>query len=112
MVTPEMASKLALSLPQADEGSSHGTPAFRVRGRLFARLREDRTMAVRIDPGYRDVLVNAAPDRFFITPHYQDYPWMLVRLEVVGPQELDDLLADAWSQVAPKKLTAELLATA
>ncbi len=112
MVTPEMASKLALSLPQADAGSSHGTPAFRVRGRLFARLREDRTMAVRIDPGYRDVLVNAAPDRFFITPHYQDYPWMLVRLEVVGPRELDDLLADAWSQVAPKKLAAELLATA
>lgn len=112
MVTSEMASRLALSLPQADEGSAYGTPAFRVRGRLFARLREDGTMAVRIDPGYRDVLVNSAPDRFFVTPHYQDYPWMLVRLEAVGPQELDDLLADAWSQVAPKKLAVGLLASA
>ncbi len=112
MVTPEMASKLALSLPQVDEGSHHGTPAFRVRGRLFARLRDDGMMVVRIDPGYRDVLVSSAPDRFVVTQHYQDYPWMLVRLDAVGPQELDDLLADAWSQVAPKRLAAELLATA
>jgi hypothetical protein len=112
MVTPEMARAIALSLPQAEEGSHYGTPAFRVRGRLFARLREDGTMAVRVDRGYRDVLVNAGPDRFFVTPHYQDYPWMLVRLEAVGPQELDDLLADAWAEVAPKRLAATLLATA
>lgn len=101
---------IALALPETEEGSAYGTPAFRVRGRLFARLRDDGSLAVRVDRGFRDALVEAGPEAFFVTPHYRDYPWVLVRLEAIGAEELDDLLADAWALVAPKRLAATLLA--
>lgn len=37
--------RLALALPGVEEGVSYGTPAFRVRGKLLARLREDGIVA-------------------------------------------------------------------
>ena len=33
---------------------------------------------------------------FFITPHYDDYPVVLVRLEAVDPEQLAELIEDAW----------------
>ncbi|MDB4948665.1 MAG: hypothetical protein JWM27_1314 [Gemmatimonadetes bacterium] len=32
---------MALALPGVEEGTSYGTPALRVRGRFFLRLKED-----------------------------------------------------------------------
>ncbi len=45
---------------------------------------------------------------FFSTPHYDGYPYVLVRLDVVDPTELAELLEDAWRLRAPKRLIAEL----
>ena len=33
--------RIALRLPGAEEGTSYGTPAFKVRKKLFARLRPE-----------------------------------------------------------------------
>lgn len=43
MVTFETVRRLALALPEAMEGTWFGTPAFKVRGKSFARLREEGT---------------------------------------------------------------------
>ena len=32
--------------------------------------------------------MQSAPDAFFITDHYRDYPWILLRLSVVGEERL------------------------
>ncbi len=40
-VTVEMVRRLALAFPAVEEGTSYGTPAFRVCGKFLARLRED-----------------------------------------------------------------------
>jgi hypothetical protein len=99
--------RLALALPDVEEGTSYGTPAFRVRGKLFARLHEDgESLVVRIAFQEREILMDAAPETFHITDHYVNYPMMLVRLAIVRPGELRALLADSWRQVAPARLVA------
>ena len=97
--------RIAGALPGAEEGTSYGTPAFKVRGKLFARLREDgESLVVRVDFAQRGTLMAADPKAFYITDHYRDYPMMLVGLSAVRPGELRELLAQSWRSVAPKKL--------
>jgi hypothetical protein len=106
-VTLDTVRRLALALPAVEEGLSYGTPAFRVRGKLFARLREDGdSLVVKIDFDEREILMLADPQTFYITDHYRNYPAMLVRLSVVRPAVLRGLLEDAWRREAPKRLVA------
>jgi hypothetical protein len=111
MVTFERVRVLALALPSAEEAISYGTPAFKVRGKLFARLREDGTLMVKTELGRREALIATQPDRYFTTPHYADHPSVLVRLEHADEGDLADLLTDAWLMVAPKRLAASFAAS-
>jgi hypothetical protein len=106
-VTFDEVRQLALALPEVDEGTSYGTPAFKVRGKFLSRLKEDgETLVVRIDMDERDVLMAANPETFYITDHYRGYPAMLVRMAAVDAEELRELLEEAWRLVAPKRLVA------
>ena len=97
--------RMALALPGTIEGLSYGTPGFRVRGKLYARLKEDGgTLVVGIDLDEREALVAGDPETFFITDHYRGYPWILVRLSQVHPADLRWLLESAWSRWASKRL--------
>jgi hypothetical protein len=101
--------ELAGGLPELEPGYSYGTPALKVRNKLIARLREDgETLVVRAGIEERDVLIASAPEKFFLTPHYQAHPWVLVRLSRVEADELRELLTDAWLLRAPKRLAARL----
>lgn len=92
-------------LPGVAEGSSYGTPAFKVRGKLFARLHQDgESLVVRVDPEQRELLLRAGDEAFFITDHYRDHPWMQVRLAVVDHGQLQALLHYAWRLRAPPAL--------
>jgi len=96
---------IALGLPGPEEATSYGTPAFRVRGKLFARLHQDgESLIVRADLDEREVLVQADPRSFFVTDHYRDHPWVLVRLGSVSRTLLTEVLEQAWRQRAPKRL--------
>ncbi|WNG52645.1 MmcQ/YjbR family DNA-binding protein [Archangium minus] len=106
-VTLDTVRELALALPGVEEGLSYGTPAFRVGKKLLARLHEDgETLVLKVDLLVRDSLLVADPDTFFITDHYQDYPYMLVRLATVRREPLSGLLETAWRSLAPKRLLA------
>jgi hypothetical protein len=101
--------KLALALPEVEEGTSYGTPAFKVRGKFLSRLKEDgETLVVKIDFDERDILMAANPETFYITDHYRGYPAMLVRLATVDPDELRELFEAAWRRAAPKRLVAAM----
>lgn len=97
------------TLPGVEEGTSYGTPGFRVRGKFLARLRDDAdpTLVVPTDPETRDVLMAVDPDAFYITDHYRDSVMVLVRLRAVHEDELRVLLEDAWRARTPKRLIAE-----
>jgi len=104
-VTFDTLRRLALALPGVEESTSYGTPAFKAKGKLLARLREDgETLVVRIELDARAGLMRSDPETFFITDHYAAYPAVLVRLAAVSEETLGALLEEAWRTFAPKSL--------
>src|SRR6266851_3835485 len=102
-VTFDTVRQIAQTLPGAEESTSYGTPAFKVRGQLFARLHQDGDVVVVrvLDETERAMRMRADPDACFITDHYLDYPWMLVRLSAVRRDDLADLVVESWRLRAP-----------
>src|SRR4051794_23986053 len=101
-VSFETVRELALALPGAEEGTSYRTPAFRVGGKLFARLHQDgESLVVKIDLDQRRMRMKADPQTYYITDHYQDSPMMLVRLANADPEDLRELLEESWRLSAP-----------
>jgi len=99
--------RLFLALPGVEEATSYGTPAFKVRGKLLARLREDgEDLVVRVEPDDREMLIAAAPDTFHVTDHYVGYPYLLVRLSRVHREDLGRIAEQAWRSLAPKRMVA------
>lgn len=102
--TFEAVREIALSLEKAEEVTSYGTPAFKVGGELFARLHQDgESLVVRTDFEQRAGLMEADPETYYITDHYLNYEWILVRLSRVHRDALRDLLRGAWRSAAASK---------
>jgi hypothetical protein len=99
--------KVALALPGVEEGTSYGTPAFRFRKKLIARLHQDgASLVLKIGNETRDHLLKADPETFFVTDHYRGYPWVLARLDRLSAADLKKLVqraTDAQSIPARKK---------
>src|SRR5580704_4186054 len=104
-VTFETVREIALSLDQAEESTSYGTPAFKVRGALFIRRHDgfDSTIVVRTDFDHCEENDAAATETYFITDHYRNYPWVLVRLSHLHPAALQDLVRMAHRLAASSK---------
>ena len=101
--------KLALALPSVNEGTSYGTPAWRVRGKLFARLHQDgESLVLRTDFDEREALMEMDPEAFFITDHYTNYEMMQVRLAAVRQAQLRELLEASWRKCASKRMIEAL----
>lgn len=99
--------QLALALPGVEEGTSYGTPAFKVGGKLLARFHQDgESLVVKVEYAAREVLMGANPKTFYITDHYRCWPWILVRIASVDTDELRGLLEDAWRNTAPKRMVS------
>jgi hypothetical protein len=108
VITYETAWQIAMALPGVEKGTSYGTPACKVKGKLFVRQHQDgESLVVRVEFAEREILMEADPETFYITDHYQNYPWILVRLASVRQDQLSGLLKQAWRLVAPKRLLAE-----
>lgn len=58
----------------------------------------------------KQLLLASQPEVYFTTPHFDGYPAVLVRLEAIGADELEELLAEAWLARAPKRLAEAFLA--
>lgn len=99
---------IGTKLPEVEESTSYGTPALKVRGKTFTRMKEDgETLAVKVlDLEDKEALLQSEPDVLFTTPHYDGYAYVLVRLEVVERGLLEELLEDAWRCAAPKRVLA------
>lgn len=51
----------------------------------------------------KDALLGSAPDVYFTTPHFDGYPAVLVRLERLAPDELAEVVTEAWLALVPKR---------
>ena len=106
-VTYDTVRQIALTLPGVEESTSYGTPACKVGGKLFARLHQDgESLVVKVEFAEREILIESDPEIFYITDHYLNYPWILVRLANVRQDQLSELLKQAWLLAAPRRLTA------
>jgi hypothetical protein len=107
-VTFEQVRRVAQAFPGVEDSTSYGTPAIKVRGKLLARVHQGgECLVLRTNLLDREILLQSDPNVFFITDHYRDYPWILVRFSAVDPSVLPDLIERAWRLVAPRTLTAK-----
>jgi len=107
--------RLALALPEAHEVEAWGAPTFRVRDKLFAMYADEGNhhqhgrpaMWVKAAAGNQDLMVRAAPERFFVPPYVGKSGWVGVFLDGAPDwPEVAELLRDAWRLTAPKRLLA------
>ena len=102
-------SKIARELPEVAEGIWFRTPALKVRGKSFARLKEDGNSVVFLLANLeeQEILIEAQREIYFITDHYKGWPAVLARLSKLGTRECRFRLEQAWRLKAPKKLVRE-----
>jgi hypothetical protein len=109
-VTADAFRRLALSLPEATEGSHMGHADFRVRGKVFATLGyPDATKAVvRINSAQQDMLSRAEPEAFTPVPGgWGSRGATIITLRKAKKAATLDALSMAWKNNAPKSLLAE-----
>jgi len=111
-LTPTFATvkKIALALPDVEEGTAYGSPALKLHGQLLAciptnKAAEPDSVVVRVDFSQRDELLAAEPDVYYLKDHYVDYACVLVRLKRIHPDALRDLLLMSWKFVNSKAKT-------
>jgi len=84
-----------------------GSPVLKARGCFMAGLAthesaEPDTLVVRVGLDERHYLLEDAPDTYYLTDYYRQYPLVLVRLTSVGSDALRDLLAVSWRLTVAK----------
>ena len=99
--------RIALALPDVVEIESAGFD-FRVANKGFVWsyperrpgkprvIRTDVAVLFVGDEAEKQALLLGEPDVFFTAPGYDEWPLVMVRLELVGPERLSELITDAW----------------
>ena len=100
-MTVAAAMKLGGSLPDVERTTSWGAPTLKVRGKMMAcqainKAAEPNTLVVCMPIADRDELIAADPETYYLKPHYEEYPCVLVRLSKIQPDALRDLLRMGW----------------
>jgi hypothetical protein len=97
---------IALELPGVEVSTSYGTPSLKVKGKFLTRLRSEDDSIVLVDVPFdeRDLLIEAEPQTFHTTPHYDGYPTVLARLAAVDAVTVRRMLERRWRHVAPKRM--------
>lgn len=122
MATWDDVRRIAMALPEAVEGTSHGDLAWKVRGTSFVWERPLRKsdlahlgerpptgpiLGVRTaDLDAKHALLSEEPVCCFTTPHFDGYPAVLVRLDLAPAALLREVVVEAWLARAPKRLAA------
>ena len=121
MATQADVRRIALKLPEVEEGKDRFAFSVPIKGKLKGfvwvwmeridpkkpRVANPGVLAVRVaNLGQKDALLSAEPAKFFTEPHYNGFPAVLVRLEAVTVADLKVLITEAWrcqAQAAPVK---------
>jgi hypothetical protein len=99
----------ALALPEAEEGTHFGLPAFTVRGKGFAVLQKGDTHALlHVPRAEAEALAAEDPGTFEAVSRNDGRIFVGVRIDLAtaDPYRVPVLLAHAWRHRAPKRLAA------
>lgn len=108
MITRAQFAALALALPEATQASHFGKPDFRVRNKIFAGLDgEGARGSLKVRTEIQQLLI-ARPQAYVpAAGAWGEHGWTMVMLDHVELDEVRELMADAWRQVAPARLAAQ-----
>ena len=95
--------RIGCALPEVEESTSYRTPALKVRGKGFARLRSEAEggLMLMCPMEEKEALLASGDPAFYTTPHYDGYGSILVDLTKIGLDQLGELIEDAWRLRAP-----------
>ncbi len=99
---------VGLTLPDVEATTRYdGSPVLKVNGMFMAGLAthasaEADTLVVRAELEARELLIEDAPDVYYLTDYYRPYPLVLVRLARVDREALHDLLSVSWRMTVAK----------
>ena len=91
-------------LAEVERSTSYRTPALKVGGKSFVRLKDKDVLVLLCPMEQKTLLMEISPDIYFETDHYIGYSAVLVRLDKIDDEELSLRLEDAWTFKAPKRL--------
>lgn len=112
MVTIAQARKIFLSMPHAEEREHMGHPDFRVNGKIFGTLWPVESRAVvKLTLADQAAVVQMDPDAFSLNA-WSHQGATNVHLRHLNATRFRTLVDAAWRNVAPKRMLAELEASA
>lgn len=107
-MTDQQLRDLALGLPGVAERETWGHPTFRVGDKLFVGMAADgRTASVKATRDEQAVLVSSRPEVFAVAAYVGRHGWVEVQLAGVEPDEMAELVVEAWRRTAPKRAVRE-----
>jgi hypothetical protein len=109
MVTVEEIREFTSGLPRSYEAIVRDRLKFRVGQIVYAALsRDETTLGFGFPKEERAALVESQPEKFFL-PGTGDmrYNWVCCRLCAIEPDEMRELLLDAWTMCVPKRVAAQ-----
>lgn len=97
---------IAQQLPGVEVSTWFRSPALKVAGKGFARLRTEAEglLVLMCDLDEKQALLATGDPAFTTTPHYDGYPAILVDLDVIDHQQLAEMVTEAWRIKAPARL--------
>jgi hypothetical protein len=99
--------RIAMSLPEAEERETWGTPTFRVRNRIFAMFGEGGSEVwIKSTHDEQRALIAMEPATYFHPAYVGPSGWVGVRYSRADRGEVEELLVEAWRMTAPKRLVA------
>jgi hypothetical protein len=95
-----------LDLPGLAEGTGFGRPQLAVGGKWLVGSKDGRSLVLYCPEPEKELLLEAAPEIYFQTPHYEGYPAILARPEMLDVREMKARIQSAWRARAPRRLVA------
>lgn len=93
-------------LPGVEVSTWFRSPALKVGGKGFARLRTEAEglLVLMCELDEKEALLASGDPAFTTTPHYDGYPAILVDLDVIDAEQLAEMVTEAWRIKASARL--------
>ena len=103
-MTKDEMEAIVMAFPGVEKGVSYGSPAYKLNGKFFTRLRREDQSMVLMDVSFdeREMLMEAEPATFHFTAHYKDYPCVLARIADLHPGSFRNFLDRRFRKIAKK----------